>query len=107
MDNTKPGPWKPRYIMDDGHAWLEVEMALLNLCSLNTPKFEPSRYSYYSDASDATWGRTASMAYLEEDVDAPAFLQSIGIDLSLLDQNVQEEYIPGNCWIRKLPRFGN
>jgi hypothetical protein len=83
---------KLRFIMDDGHGWLEVPTALLT--------FQPSRYSYYSDA---TWGRAAGMAYLEEDVDMPRFLQSISSDF--YDANWVEEVLDGSCWVRKLPRF--
>lgn len=54
-----------RFITDPGHGWLEVPCA--DLVVLGVAR-DISRYSYLD--------HTTGMAYLEEDCDAPKFLQA-------------------------------
>ena len=77
---------------DGGHAWLEVpadELARFGV--------EPSGYSYIRGTDQG------AVAYLEEDCDAPAFLQAAG--LMEAAQSFPERYTDGDSWIRRLPRF--
>lgn len=82
-----------KYIEDPGHAWLEISKR-----DVIKSGVEISHYSYENPRT--------GMAYLEEDCDAPAFLQAIGKfrnkDGSLV--NYPEEY-QGKTFIRDLPPF--
>lgn len=55
------------WLTDPGHGWLVVEMDKVRAAGI-----VPTKYSYYEPGRD--------LAYLEEDVDATAFLQAIGKD---------------------------
>jgi len=78
---------KLRWISDSGHGWLEVPTkAVLDAGVV------PSKYSYTSD--------DRRMTYLEEDCDARAYLWEVGSD----DDDIPEEYIDGDCWVRGLDR---
>ncbi len=66
---------KLRYIQDPGHGWLEVPRAMLDTLKIQD---QITDYSY-------THG---SMAYLEEDLDMPAFVkaaESVGLDIELVE----------------------
>lgn len=67
-----------RWISDPGHAWLEVPR---EEAERSGAPF--SRYSYYDPVNE--------MLYLEEDCDAPAFLQAMGIDVN--DRQIEDHII--------------
>lgn len=69
------------FYSDPGHAWLEVPLETYNAVCKNTG-WQASAYSYFR-------GRNV---YLEEDVDAPAFLRHFGP--CLLDEEVLDDYAP-------------
>jgi len=85
---------KYRFINDNAHAWLEVPIEEAR----QVPDI--SLYSYVSE--DGT------IAYLEEDCDAPKFLHSIG---ELVDGKrvyrveLEEVYDEPYCFIRRLRRY--
>lgn len=85
MSNAAPSNY--RFISDPGHGWLEVTMAEVRRLGV-----KPSLYSYVNQ----------NMVYLEEDCDAPAFLQEkkrLGEAYCLA--HVHEEPTP----IRRYARF--
>ena len=74
------------WISDPGHAWLVVLVA-----DVEASGFTPSSFSFISN--DGT------IAYLEEDDDAPGFLQAIGCDGPTHVVNIRQ------TWARPLRRF--
>lgn len=88
---------QPTYIFwsDPGHGWLEVPLDELRALRLDR---RITRYSYAD--------RDAGRAYLEEDCDAPAFVnewQKRNPGKRFAD-HVREEYRE-YIWIRHLPRY--
>lgn len=81
---------KFRFIHDDGHGWVEVPMALIEILDL---KGKISNYSY----------RKGTMAYLEEDCDASALVQA------LKQENITYEFEDvihhGSSPVRSYSRF--
>lgn len=75
---------------DPGHAWLEVPLVMLR--DLNIHK-RISTYSY----------KDASNAYLEEDCDAPVFLDAFALKHGR-SPNLDPLYSE-DTFIRNLPRF--
>lgn len=78
---------KYRFISDPGHAWLEVPIYDIP----DQIRARISGYSYFKDG----------MAYLEEDCDAPLFLNSI----SIVTRPDIEEVYQENTPIRDYPHF--
>ena len=77
-----------RFISDGGHGWAEIPTTAVLAAGIR-----PSRYSYYDQAS--------GMTYLEEDCDVGRFLDAS----SNPDQGFTDVYVPGDCWVRDLPRW--
>jgi hypothetical protein len=72
------------FISDSGHGWLRVPHAELKASGV-----KPSPFSYFD----------AENAYLEEDCDAPAYIQATG------ETNFREINVNGESHIRDLERF--
>ena len=77
-----------RYISDGGHGWAEIPIKAVLAAGIR-----PSRYSYYDPAS--------GMAYLEEDCDLGRYINGANLPAQVF----KDVYIPGDCWIRDLPRW--
>jgi hypothetical protein len=77
-----------RFISDGGHGWAEIPTTAVLAAGIR-----PSSYSYYDPAS--------GMTYLEEDCDVGRWLDAS----SNPDQAFQDVYVPGDCWVRDLPRW--
>lgn len=77
-----------RFISDGGHGWAEIPTTAVLAAGIR-----PSRYSYYDPAS--------GMTYLEEDCDVGRFLDATANP----DQGFTDVYVPGDCWVRDLPRW--
>jgi len=91
---------KYQFIADAGHGWLEVPAAEVAAAGIAA---DVSRYSYQS-ADGAT-------VYLEEDCDAGRFgaVKAAAADQSITDwfrDCTSFQHIDGDCFIRKLPRYG-
>lgn len=71
--------------VDPGHSWLQVPKTSLG-------GFKPSGYSYQDRTS----------VYLEEDCDAPGWMQMVGLDQTTT--KIKEVYYPDTCPIRNKPR---
>lgn len=94
-----------RWIVDRGHAWLEVPLGEAVTASLEVRPV--SRFSYVN--------RGAGLAYLEEDCDAGVWLEwRHGVDTSsgvvgfggwLSMSSVPVVRVEGSAWVRDLPRF--
>jgi hypothetical protein len=98
---------RERWISDAGHAWLEVPIADLVASGVN-----PSRYSFYDSHTH--------MAYLEEDCDAPRYLdktyfqpitrtafgKKIAVpDWMIDDPDIEDEHVEYPAFVRELQRF--
>ena len=85
---------KPQYkfFSDPGHGWLEVPMAAVRKAGIQN---KISNYSYRKVIGCVEY------AYLEEDCDAPLFLEAVG------RENIEEIYIdlPGEAAIRNYSRW--
>lgn len=79
----------PRWVVDNGHAWLEVPESKLLLAGIAG---KVSSYSYIDTRS--------RNIYLEEDCDAPLYLQATATTARDYDELV----IDGMAWVRNLPR---
>ncbi len=101
---------KFRFIVDPGHAWLEVPTKVLDQMDLT---FKISKYSYLS--------HDGRLAYLEEDCDMCVFLQAWakkrGYDVSaelaseLFADHYETDYHDAagapECFVRSLPGYGD
>lgn len=72
------------FFTDPGHGWLRVPLA-----DLHEVGFKPSKYSYYDK----------DYAYLEEDCDAPLFMEYVDA------KPHKEVHVENNIFIRRLRRF--
>jgi hypothetical protein len=81
---------KLTYLQDPGHGWLIAPASLVRDLGCR-----PSEYSYYD--------RAAGLAYLEEDCDAPAFLESLRA--SGVTPEIVEVHTRGDAKCRALPRW--
>ena len=86
-----------RFISDGGHGWAEVPIKAVLAAGIR-----PSRYSYYDPY--------IGMAYLEEDCDMGRYFDALNLGLYIDGANLpaqvfKDVYIPGDCWIRDLPRW--
>lgn len=92
MRNANDKQWRMRFINDPGHAWLVVPLVAIYTRGLEGAI---SHYSYM----DAPKGQ----AYLEEDADAPLFLQAI--QKEGIEPVIDDIFVDRPCFIRKLSRF--
>ena len=77
-----------KFIIDPAHGWLEVkESELLEL------GLKPSSFSYIDPVK--------RLVYLEEDMDAPAFIKA----KQLNKDDIQEVNHNLECFVRELPRL--
>jgi len=76
-----------RFITDPGHAWLEIDRA-----SVVAAGVHPSSFSYHNPVTD--------LYYLEEDMDAPAYLDSLAEP-----PNLEDVYTARQSFVRCLPRI--
>ena len=77
-----------RFISDGGHGWAEIPTTAVLAAGIR-----PSSYSYYDPSN--------GMTYLEEDCDVGRWLDAS----SNPDQGFTDVYVPGDCWVRDLPRW--
>ena len=77
-----------RYISDGGHGWAEIPIKAVLAAGIR-----PSQYSYYDPDN--------GMAYLEEDCDLGRYFDAANLPAQVF----KDVYIPGDCWIRDLPRW--
>ena len=81
---------KLTFIYDSGHGWLRVPALYLG-------SFQASEFSY--------WDAKHGVAYLEEDLDAGAFLQALALGFPSIIPSIEEKHVDGSSSIRDLPRF--
>jgi len=86
---------------DDGHGWLEVRLPDIKKAGLNLRDF--SHYSYFKRDKDEE-GNTSNRYFLEEDCDAPRFLEGYKRSTGGLP-TIREERFDGSHWIRNLNRL--
>ncbi len=79
---------------DSGHGWLGVPIRLLRESGVAR---DISTYSYIDGAM--------TVAYLEEDCDAPKFLDAIGFRHDEYGQAIPETTVDGDSFIRRLPSY--
>ena len=77
------------FFNDPGHGWLRVPVDFLKFVGLKTKDF--SSYSY----------RYVDMVYLEEDCDAPLFLNAC--KLSNVNPVIKEDHTNNESFVRNLP----
>jgi len=91
----------PRWIVDRGHAWLEVPLGEAVTASLEVRPV--SRFSYVN--------RDLGLAYLEEDCDAGVWVEwrhgadTTGAALWFACSDFEVYRVDGWSWVRELPRF--
>jgi hypothetical protein len=90
----------PRWIVDRGHAWLEVPLGEAVTASLEVRPV--SRFSYVN--------RELGLAYLEEDCDAGVWIEwRHGADVASAGSGFEAprptHRVDGWSWVRDLPRF--
>lgn len=78
---------------DPGHGWLGVPTRLLRESGVAN---EISTCSYLSNAT--------RVAYLEEDCDAPKFLQAIGMSFERA-MDIPATTYDSNCFVRRCPSY--
>ena len=83
-----------RWYNDSGHGWLGVPVRVLLESGVAS---EISSCSYING--------TMTVAYLEEDCDAPKFLDAIGFRRDEEGLSVSETKYDGDCFIRRLPSY--
>jgi len=84
------------WISDPGHAWLAV--SLDDEVGFPGAKDYASEYSYI----DYTGHNFAGIIYLEEDADAPAFVNAHGINLDAVQEHLFDSQ---DNFIRTLPSY--
>ena len=83
---------RERWISDAGHAWLEVPISDLVASGVS-----PSNYSFYDSDTH--------LAYLEEDCDAPRYLDVAVPDWMIDDPGIEDVYEEYPAFVRELKRF--
>lgn len=84
-----------RFINDPGHGWLEVPVSELAAYGVSSAV---SRYSYVD--------RKSGYAYLEEDCDAPLFLEAFRARNGMAAP-IRETYCHGRAFVRDLASYGS
>ena len=87
-------PTELHWYNDAGHGWLAVTVRDL-LDSGVAPDI--SSYSYHD--------RVTAMVYLEEDCDAPRYLESLGFTWESAGEISKNNHVNGDSFIRKLRNF--
>lgn len=85
-------PLKLEFLADPGHGWLEVDMAHVRRLGIDQ---DITPYSYIS--------RDGLTAYLEEDCDAPRFIEACRKAGTALE--LREHHCNGESFIRRLPSY--
>ena len=78
------------YVQDPGHGWFAADVQSLEALGLAD---KITRYSY----------RDGDLAWLEEDLDGPAYLRALA--KSGRAYQIIETHTRSDAWIRFLPRF--
>lgn len=81
------------HLQDAGHGWIVCPASLVTSLGLAN---RISRFSFLD--------RISGTAYLEEDCDAPLFIQAL--ESSGWEPSIKPVYVSGDAKCRNLPRFG-